>query len=454
VAYPKGFRPIEQPRKYAEGFTPVGAAPEGSAFPSPMPHETSIVQTPPWWLSALRRGNEALPSVLSTAAAVPGTMTGNLPLAMLGTAMGPVAGVPLRDRIRPMLGYHIPGTPMEKAVQSVKDVGGEIAANEIALLSGEGLSRVAGAVGQGMRWSAVGPGKQTLRKFPGAKDRFLKSRIPIREGVGEGTEMATAMRTESSQAADRLVAPHSFSLDDIGQPLIGRAEAMNQSRLSPRDRANILRRLRDDMNDLLSHARTGGYAPPPKRLRPRPTRQMVLDAMGNPRPDIPAAPVVYSGEEILAIRRAADEVSSGARNGQRNIYANPSRAMVAGDLARSRINAIPGVAKQNAETQTMIGLTQAVEGAEATAAKPRTNAGEWARLALGLGASSTVGGPIPEKILAGLLAYGIPKAMANPAIRSSTGMWLSGPEAAISARMIPRVALSGARMAKEPEDYK
>jgi len=450
--------PQRQIEAFKASLAPAVGQADSSAFPAAAPYETSLIRTPPWWLSALRRGNEALPSVLSTAASLPGVMSANLPLAALGTAMGPVAGVPLRDRIRPILGYHVPSLGVVgDATRSMRDVGGEIAANETALLAGEGLARGAGAVGQGMRWSALGPGKGMLKKVPEVKRAFWESRIPIRSGVGEGTAMAEGMKNASMASADALVVPHQFSLADIAGPLLKKSEELKGSALTDEEIGGIVTALRDDMNDLLSHAKTAGYLRAPKRLRPTPTKQLVLDAMGKARPEIPPAPVVYSGDEMLAIRRAADELSSGPRNatsaGTRNVYANPTRAVEVGDLARGRINLISGVAEQNQKTQVYKTLEEAVKGAEANAAKPSTNPGEITRFALGLGAGYGVQGDPLTHIAAGTLAYSLPKLMSRPAVRDAIGRALVSEPTRVSLRMVPRVIPVGRGLLADREEY-
>lgn len=189
--------PTERPWKTARRDTaPAVGQADSTSFPRPMRGPSNLTRTPPWWLQMLRSGNEALPSTLSLAGGIlgatggaltgPGAIAGIPYGAIEGTAVGATAGVPIRNVIRPLLGYHTPRqSPIDEAVTVGRDMAGEVLKNEAGLVGGRVLGGVTGAIGKGaMRSSLSSP--QTSALTRGARDNLAKrTGLPVEPGEAD-----------------------------------------------------------------------------------------------------------------------------------------------------------------------------------------------------------------------------------------------------------------------------
>jgi hypothetical protein len=251
----------------------------------------SIGPTPPWWLQKLRSANEALPGIASmigggagaagAVGAAPETggasLLGITPAMAAGTAAGAGMGVLGRNAIRPWLGYHTPDRgALRNVAETGRDIGGAVAGNEAALLSGGILGRMAQAGGGAAMRSALSSpqtagltreAQQTLSRqsgLPVEPQVASLSNQAIRGRMAPGVRSPKILIDQLASSRGRLVAKadaagHTTTID----PLLAEVDKLRGElalRTDSKGSLPALDKMKEELrSQWMNLGRTGGF---------------------------------------------------------------------------------------------------------------------------------------------------------------------------------------------------
>jgi hypothetical protein len=251
---------------------------------------------------------------------------GAIPGSVIGSGLGGAAGEGIKEAVG--------GHPLSPG--GIAAAGGEQAAYD---LLGHGIAQGAGAVARPIMRRALGAGKSILSKFPNVVETTLKEGLPISKG---GLTKATDLLKKSIKATNDLLTKaktggKTFTASDVAARAY---KTLSNEALPNEDAAVIARNLKSFLDQ-----HSGEIDP----LLLQDIKQLYQTR---------AIPM-YSAD-------AAGKMVSGlGPEGQFN------KAIARG--AREQLGTIPGVAAQDATTQSLIGAQRAIRDATMRVPKTRVN---------------------------------------------------------------------------------
>lgn len=384
---------------------PAGLAPTPRAIPPP-PAGPSLPST------VASVGTEALPMVGGMAGGLAG-LPGGLPGAVGGAALGGAGGEAFRQLINRARGRETPSTPLEAAT----DIAGEGAVQGVSELVGQGLGRGITGIGRAMVENAVRPPITFQNEFPHIIDTVVRERLPVGAGLLD--------RTKGSTLAKRKLQASSRAL----RRLLVRAEASGKT-FSPSDVATPVLELIDDLaKQPLGDAEEKALAGMideflrrhPGPLTPQAVKELKQSAQAIAKPiyRAQAAGNVVPADQALS-RRFNEAIASGSK---------------------TALETIPGVGRQEGQTQALIGATKAIRRAEQR---------RLSLMAEGItGAGSIVGallagqhGGLDEGLKTGVTAYLVARGLMSPRSISRVGLQLTRRQTRELFRQFPRLAVA------------
>lgn len=323
---------------------------------------------------------DALPTIGGMAGGLIGSMAGmgvgSVPLAVGGAAIGGAGGEGFRQAIQALRGKETPQGPG----QALTGIGTQAAVQGGAEALGQGVGRLLSKAGGALYRKALSPTKVLRAENPHLIETGLQHAIPVSSG---GLDKVSLLKNESRAAADNLVqhvaSQPNAPMIDPKQAVGGITRAVEQVRDLPVARPQM--------------QAIGDYGRAYLREHPRPL------TLPQAQQSVRATDKFYNPAYRATMDRG-NAVTSG----------NAAAALGINDETRNLLRqAVPGLQAQNANTQALAGLKEAV--------KQRTeNVGNWSvsgmRHAINAGVSGGVGAVGGKD--KGLETFAIMEALSNP----------------------------------------
>ena len=345
-----------------------------------------------------------------------GLGVGGAPGAIGGAALGGAFGESLEQIINRLRGQDVPATPMQAAVPIMKEGLTQGAIEGVGL----GIAKGAGSLGRSFLENAVRPPETILREFPNVMETIAKERLPVGRGLVPGTlkgsqQAKGLLRTSSRNTRQLLQGASSTGQTFAPQQIAAKriSELADQIRTQPISGPD-LRRL-SDMT--MAYIREHGAA-----MTPQAVKDMKQAAQSIAKP-------------IFKAQQAGGGVSADQALGARF-----NAAIASG--AKDALETIKGIAESEGRTQSLIGATRAITKAEARRLPLATESLSGA--AAVISAIAAPGSGADDRVRNALVAWAVARGIGSPRTISRTGLMLTGKQAQLALREVPRLAQAAA----------
>lgn len=376
-----------------------------------------------------------------------GGMTGGLlasklplPVRSFAAGLGGAIGRSAENFGAAALGY--PDVPQDP-LAAVRSLAGAFNEQSVAEGAGGVLSGLGGAFGRGSARYGLNPSPEVIKKYgEEVMDTFARERIPVgRFGRNQprGSEMVERRRSAAAQKqTDAGLAYDAtgrrFSSQEIADEAIARHEEELRRPLTPKERAALVTEVEDAMVGIINDPLAGGISRGPWQG--------------------------FTADELLSVRQATDAGNTpyftrrakGVAPGE---FTDPLEGDLGAGTRRLLRDRVPGSGEATDELRSLMGLKEAMVGAES--ARPRTLIPSLVAAPMAT-AGGLLGGDTPQERAAGagagaLLGFLGTRAALDPRVLTRVGIALQDPNFLAVLNQLPRAAWAGLEpMFKETPD--
>lgn len=327
---------------------------------------------------------DALPTVGGAVGGIVGGIAGNVPGGLGGAALGGAAGEAAKQLVNRYRGAPAPSTMLEAATS----IGKEGAIQGAAELAGAGIGKGAQYVGGRLYNLALRPAAKITQGFGDVAGMGLKEGVPVSLG---GAAKTAGLRSASAQAADQMAMSSGATI-----PTSAATQGFGDVAKEAAQRASL--GMADDTADVLARA---------------------AEIQKNYPGGIPAS--VAQALKKTAQKSADTAFRTQAAGGLvKTVDAQLNKATATG-LKTGIEAAVPGIAEQNAQTQTLMGLSKALGAANS---RQNTMSRYLIPLAIGSGAGGITGAHTGDW-QQGLASGALTAALMSPGGLSRAGIGLN-----------------------------